>query len=159
MPASGGKESEMKLGGWQRLWLLFAALYAIPVIFFTWVEFPTADGIPHRAEFYRKLSKESLAKLVGERTSPSFVDPDEIGTTVEMPNGHGLPFRKDVTQQEISAVSHEYYDVLKAEAARERPKIIGYGVLWWLIPCVGAYALGWAIRWVYRGFRGDKTSP
>ena len=27
--------------------------------------------------------------------------------------------------------------------------------LWWIIPVIGIYVLGWAVGWVYRGFRSQ----
>ncbi|WP_129210700.1 hypothetical protein [Crenobacter cavernae] len=182
----------MKLGGWLRLWILMSVLYAIPIALLTWAEFPSVGRISHHGEFYDRLPKDSIEKLVGKGTSKiffdpdeigtdveilkgprlhfrngvvekgkgisqGFVDPDEIGDEVEMPNGHRLPFRSGVTEKDISAVANQYHDILKAEAFTERFKVIGYGFAAWLVPCIAAYILGWAIRWVYRGFRRDTS--
>lgn len=49
----------MKLNGWQRLWVLFSAIYSIFIISFVILDFPQAEDVPHRSDFYKKLSKKS----------------------------------------------------------------------------------------------------
>jgi hypothetical protein len=37
----------------------------------------------------------------------------------------------------------------------EQAKVVGFALLWWLIPSVLLYMFGVAVAWVIRGFRGN----
>jgi len=166
----------MKLGhlsGWQRLWVLVSATYLIAVTAVTYLELQSAETksyYSHDNSFYAKLKPESLSKLavsrrpsrgdpLGFESSIWFVDPDDVDTNVQMPNGHVLPFRKGVAAEQMRSIAQEYLNVAQQAKPDRRASIIGYAALAWIVPCVGLYFLGWGIGWVHRGFKkGSQAS-
>ena len=148
-----------RLNGWQRLWVLLSLIYSIPVAVVALLQFPTTNESYHTDDFYRELRKESLSKLVispsKSKSGGSFIDPDDIGTQVEMPNGHLLPFKKGVTDDEMRTVAREYHSITERATLNRRLRIVGYSLLAWITPCVALYLVGVGIAWVRRGFRSE----
>jgi len=53
----------MRLKGWHRLWIFMSLIYMCLIIVYCFIEFPKPERIAHKDEFYKKLSKQSLAML------------------------------------------------------------------------------------------------
>ena len=55
---------------------------------------------------------------------------------------------------DLSRIELEY--LRKLDGLRgEQAKVVGYALMWWLIPSSCLYLLGLAVAWVIRGFRGE----
>lgn len=72
---------------------------------------------------------------------------------VHIPNGHALVFHKNDAPIEIEASTLAYVSVLNQELTKEKISHVLKGFAVWAVPVIAVYALGWAIGWVYRGFR------
>ena len=75
-----------------------------------------------------------------------------IETTQEMPNGDVLRFWPETEQATVAAVARAYEDALDTQLRQERRAFALWAAAFWLVPCLVAYALGWAVGWIYRGF-------
>ncbi|MGI0015462.1 MAG: hypothetical protein ACREBU_18755 [Nitrososphaera sp.] len=138
----------MRLNGWQRLWVSASILYLIVVIAFAISEFPKPSNTYHQSEFYDQLSKESIKAITDT------LDAKDI-TRIRMPNGREIPFPAGTSEAVMSKVANEYNKILEREAAEKRYSFIAYASLWWLIPCLLLYVLGWSVGWVFRGFKPE----
>ena len=143
---------KLVLNGWQRLWVLASTLLLLPIAVVTVSTFPALEHVAHQSVFEINLSSDARSKLVAPDEKGIIWD-DLVGLEVKMPNGHILRFKKGVKNDIAKTVGSEYYDVLKREANKERLLHITTGVLWWLVAIFSIYALGWAVGWVYKGFR------
>jgi hypothetical protein len=142
------------------LWVLASIVYSIPVAVVAFLDLQSAGEktyYNHTDSFYEKLRPASLAALAVSRTQSGgsiwFVNPDDVDTQVEMPNGHALPFRKGVAKEQMRAVGEEYLVIAERSKPDRRASIISYALLAWIGPCIALYFLGWGIGWVYRGFK------
>jgi hypothetical protein len=151
-----------KLNGWQRLWVVGAALWLILVAltgFFLW---PTSVGVPH-AEVYRQMQPESVKKFAdweGWTEADGSEDvTDEITTgrmrvTSEI-GPHNVTFRADVSTTDMKRVGDEYYASLRQILAVNRATFSVKLIAAWAVPLAALYALGCAIAWIRRGFSHD----
>ena len=55
-------------------------------------------------------------------------------------------------------VGRAYWEIVETEIRHARLALIGGAALWWVIPSVALYALGWSVAWVRRGFRGSGSA-
>lgn len=61
----------MKLGGWWRLWIAVAGIYAAVVVSLAVRDFPEISSIHHHPSFVSQLSKESQSVLTRPPQSPT----------------------------------------------------------------------------------------
>ena len=150
----GRRAVRVRLTGWQRLWVVVSVVYLLAVAAAVALFWPSPEITFHRDEFTRRMPAESRLSLreiyAGEY--PAKEDRSD-GPSVEMPNGAVLVFTKTVPDAKMESVARDYWTIVEASSKEQRISLIGYGVLAWLVPCLGLYALGWAIGWVYRGFK------
>lgn len=145
----------MKLNGWHRLWILLSAVYLILVTLYVIFKFPNAAEIPHQAEFYKKLSQKSAAMI--ERDIFDEIQPG-FHPIIEMPNKHIIHFTVKVSEEDMNIASQEYWRVVEQKATEKRLHLLLYAFLFWAVPCIGLYALGWSINWVYKGFKQKRDA-
>jgi hypothetical protein len=151
----------MKLSGWVRLWIVGSALYMGGVVSYAFVERPRPESTLHSAAIYAALPTEMQRNFVDAR--PATADRqtliDEalkrgLVESIQMPNGHSIVLSKDESENEKTAIAQAYW--ASVEAATNQ-RVVGFViacVLWWLVPVLLVFALGWSIRWVYGGFKG-----
>jgi hypothetical protein len=160
----------MRINGWQRLWVVASALYLAAILMFAYSMFPGLERISHRVEFWDRLPKASIEKLLILEKMKPVTDPKlltELNATgpkatvkwdnvkpesASMPNGHELLFHVEATKEDIKEISNQYVKILREEAFPIRMNFLFLTLLVWIVPCVAAYVLGWAFGWVYRGF-------
>lgn len=142
----------LSLNGWQRLWVLASSIYFAVVTAYVVFEFPQPEKIKYDRAYVKKLSPQSQTLLVPE-DKEGWQSAEQWDTDVEMPNGARLSFKKGVPEIDMSAVAKEYWSLITQTANEHRWSLIGYAALAWLLPSIAIYGLGWAIGWVYRGFK------
>ena len=171
----------MKLNGWHRLWILLSIIYFVLVISYVIIKFPKAENIQHAGEFYKKLSKKSAEMIIsttyedtiglgGKDVTGEFyhstnlsrefilVPGPERGINEKMPNGHTIVFRYNCSEEDIRIASQEYWKAVEQKASEKRRHLLLYAFLFWIVPCMGLYALVWSINWVYKGFISKKDT-
>lgn len=142
----------MKIGGWHRLWIVASTTYFVLVSAFVFLNWVQPEGLPHIPDFYEQLAPESISKIVPSSKLDE-IDSREGVLRVKMPNAHVIPFYSEYSQDELEKVTDEYWSVVKKKAIQERTKLMLNAFLWWIIPCLVVYILGWSVRWIYRGFK------
>lgn len=84
------------------------------------------------------------------------IQPDiDFHPLIEMPNKHTIEFKAKLSEENMKIASEEYWQVVKQRATEKRLHLLLYAFLFWVVPCLGLYAIGWSIGWVYRGFRQE----
>jgi hypothetical protein len=148
-----------KIGGLQRLWVLVSGIYLILVIIFVSLTFPQSEQVTdYSNSLYDKLKPESRQKIFKPNSDRSLMAEAEkrhLTTRVRMPNGYIMHFSSGLPQKEIEAVANEYWDIVEAEARKERLRYLFLALLWFIVPVSALYGLGWSLGWVYRGFKGQ----
>jgi len=149
------------LNGWQRLWLLCAVIWAIPVALYMIQEISTeteseikSQWANAKIELIKKhhSSGETLAAL-RQRLYGSASD-EEIIHPAQTHSGH-FDFSTAVPVDESQAVDSMYESRLGQRQNQSTAKILMLGFLAWLAPVAGLYLFGKAVRWVYDGFRSN----
>lgn len=134
-----------KLNGWQRLWLLCVAIYAIPVVIFTYTaipETPTSSEILHDPNYINAdvaTKAATFFKYIGN--DPNYTSANEA-TKAAIRERFGIAGSQPITTEAGSI------DI----QGKSRLKIIALGFLAWALPSIAIFLFGIAIRWVYVGF-------
>src|SRR6266853_5354899 len=74
----------------------------------------------------------------------------ERGRLNELKNFNAENFKGQLVQLEID------YKARLEKTWKKRVEVVGIGFLAWLLPVIGAYVLGLAVGWVYRGFKQSR---
>ena len=165
----------MRLNGWQRLWVVGAVLWTLAVSLGAWRTwpivgketvsvFPNAYGGPPIG-YYEALAFAMGGSRVGGATDPLVVDANE-GQLVEIPNVGTVSFPKSMPTPEMEAraktLDDEHRKLLqrinqerREDFSAQRRGAIQFAIAALLLPPLAIYALGWALVWVYRGFRAS----
>ena len=156
----------MKLNGWHRLWIVLAAAWSLPVLTYTYLEWPIAGSIT-KADVYARMKSDDakrfvdyydvLAAKVGG-TSPRYTieDPGQQsneGLVVQI-DGRTVQFVNGVSREDMNLIAGSYHAALLRILAIKREALAIQAFALWMVPAVMLYALGWAIGWIRRGFRG-----
>ena len=151
------------MGGWQRLWVLVSGIYLILVIVFAVMTFPKPESIRHSQALYDQLAPELKKNILGVENSETYRSEKrdyleqarkrDLITEVEMPNGHIMVFLNEVPEPEMEIVAKKYWSLVERSATKQRIKHIGLAFVWWGLPALALYGLGWSVGWVCRGFR------
>ncbi len=161
------------LNGWQRLWVVVSVLWLLFVVGVSIVGdvIPTADGLEARlGRNTRYLQREwALATIEAARVASSVSGQTTAGgirasydelTDVEIVERVHDRF----PEVDFEPVDSDYQEKLDGEQTRhqerldalrvEQAKNIGLISLgWFAAPSVGLYLLGWAMAWVWHGFK------
>jgi hypothetical protein len=177
-----------QLGGWWRLWIVLTLIYGCAVAGFTWISWPEVSRVPHDPAFLKQMSSDAVLILERPKTlselESALVEADRAKNTefarelaqkivrlreapkwqqdpivLEMPNGHEFQVAGDTPSDLSKVVAREYVRVLQSVASERKLKSLGTAVLVWLVPSVVVCALGLAVAWVIRGFRGARREP
>ena len=150
----------MKLGGWQRLWVVSAVVYLVVVAGVAWSTWPAPASVTHAYTFYSRLPPEARTKILNSKVKieneQAFIQDARTAKDaelVEMPNGHILVFRKDLPGAAAEASAQAYWAAVEHVAYEKRFAHIAQAIAWWAIPLALIYSLGLAARWTYRGFK------
>jgi hypothetical protein len=201
-----------RLNGWQRIWVVLAVLWVIPVAFFAFADPPrynsggfgsdarVAKHMPTRAwqgsecngdelksggrkfrfgqtqewngEQWRVVLLREVAAELRRDLPEMFGGLSDEQTKTKMDDLRGpavvqfikvaaapfdarvvLCFDTHVSDAEMNRILNEYADSYTSAWWRAVAGHVGVAFLFWLIPGVALYALGWSIGWTWRGFR------
>jgi len=143
--------------------VIVSGIYLILVIGFVAFTFPQPEEISHKQLFYDQLRSELKEKLLGSENSERYRSEKQsylekarqrgLITEIEMPNGYIMTFSSELPEKEVLVVVERYWNIVKNEANEKRIHYLLLASLWWVLPVLALYGLGWSIGWVYRGFR------
>lgn len=203
----------LRLNGWQRLWILAGAVYAVWVVAFVWSDFQDTTVRSHERalgqlnlrtderlrpqveqEFRQEASVyvpgvgavtwEEADRLLDESSRPTPTD-DGVGsplldrtdaerqrweeavrqamraTVNEASRQQAIPSRLTSIRSEDTQHQNELRELEEQFRVVRRELLVGFYVpmalLYWAVPMVGVYVLGWltarSAAWVIRGFR------
>jgi ABC-type glycerol-3-phosphate transport system permease component len=139
----GVQEMARRLSGWQRLWIVFAVLYLLPVVGFTAMVFPKQSDIA-RTRLYDTIRAVREYREANEPDSN--LSDEEVIKRLHDKWGRKVDF---------SQIEAEYKQKVEA-LPMERAKAVGIAFLVWFIPVLLIYAIGMTVAWVIRGFRREN---
>jgi hypothetical protein len=140
----------MKLGGWQRLWIVLSAAMIVPFGLVVVNFLPQAGDVWHEDAYYEQLSETAKSQLA----PPDSVD----AIQVRMPNSHIIRTRPDVAVKKSTELFVEYNDIINAALRKQRISFVGAVVASWLVASLSLFAVGWVIGWVRRGFAASRNA-
>jgi hypothetical protein len=149
----------MRLGGWWRLWIVLALTYGLIVAVFTLSTFPTVESIPYDQSHLKLLSDRTLLILAG-RVQPPLPDGpawNRDPIILEMPNHHTFEVFGSTTSEQSQEIAKDYIRVLNSIARERRIGSLKTALLAWVLPCLLILVLGWAVGWIYRGFKRNSN--
>ncbi len=142
-----------RLNGWQRLWLLVSVIYFLLVVSLTALLLPKkSDYLRTRVYDTINLIIKNIPELRGSYAYqirdayPELSDDDVVKRIHSKFKG----------QVDFSSIEDEYNARL-AKLPSAQAEAFGIGFLFWIVPVALTYLLGWAIGWVIKGFRRNKT--
>jgi hypothetical protein len=145
-----------RLGGWWRLWIIGTGIYGAVVAIFQWEHINVrGHDIKFEKRHVERLSDRSLEIMIGAKASPdkaNWLNNREDKIIVRMPNGAEFPFPGGTPKEQLAEVSKDYDTVLKSLASERRFAAAIQASLIWLVPTFVVLGLGYAVRWIYRGF-------
>lgn len=133
-----------KLNGWQRLWLLCAAIWVIPVVMFTYTAIPK----PTPSEILQDRSYINADAATKAATFLKYIGNDPNYTSANEATKAAIRERFGIVESQSRTTEAGAIDI----QSKSRLKIIALGFLAWVLPSVVIYLFGIAIRWVYVGF-------
>ena len=135
----------MRLGGWQRVWVVLSVTYTSAVIIYLFVEFPKPEDILDISAIHSYMADQNVKKISNDSHE------DVLG--VEMPNGDVLYFVSSLPEKEVEKVAGDYYQAMVKVAKDNQRSLLIQVLLFWIIPIVLLYIFGWTVGWIYRGFK------
>ena len=172
----------MKLNGWQRLWILCCLIYGTVgtcFVVFSINEIP--QYAKHKDSFYSELSSDFMSKIAMDwevskekrrghdlltrgHDLLTFREFQEYTLTTEtdkfilkrVKNSHTINFKKPISEKEMTTIITKYNKICEDDSDSEQINLILVGLIFWFIPCVVVYLLGFAISWIIRGFKESK---
>jgi len=145
----------LRLNGWQRLWILLSALYLALVVVAAIAKMPrSSDYINTRVH----ASIDAVGKYM-EVSTPGYTYEGSYAVRqkhyADLSDEQILDrlHTKFAGKVDLEPIDREYKQKMQAEQAT----FLGYAVASWLGPITLLYAIGAAIAWVIRGFRRSDT--
>ncbi|MGZ4957208.1 MAG: hypothetical protein ACXV8Q_19090 [Methylobacter sp.] len=157
---------QIKLNGWQRLWVVAASIYLLAVCGFVAATLPDGASLElERATLAVEAALRAQVNVADElgdkRAELNALRNLDMGAARVRSETYG-----DLTNVEVIQRLRAKFDGkadftalderVKRDTDRlrdDRSKFILQAVAWWVIPALALYALGSAIGWIVRGFR------
>ncbi len=157
-PKSGAK---MRLNGWQRLWVVIIVAGLTPALWLAHELWPTAADMSN-FDVFTRMNPEDARRLAdysdvlaahygGYRADSSPGTPQGPVMDVE---AHTLQFIAGASRSDMNRTADSFSATLRRLLLRERIALAGEVLVWWALPSIALYLLGWAVAWIRRGFAG-----
>ena len=159
-----------RLNGWQRLWILLSATWLVVVVFGTITGYilPATRELNDQLEADKTEVNEFWVEATinvsfkpnplireipdVEATRRDYSDLDDVTFVEQWQESHPDVNFGQVNADYEDAIQHLHITYQK-DRERIVPRASGYGFLFWAVPSVLVYLLGWGVRWVWRGFK------
>lgn len=161
---------QLKLNGWQRLWVVVASIYFLIVCGFGAATFPNGASLESERA---SLAIGAVLRAQVDAAHARGDERDELNALRDLEKGSTqirLEAYSDLTNAEIIQRLRAKFDgkvdftALDEKAKRDterlrndRSEFIYKAAAWWVVPVLALYALGSAIGWIIHGFRDNKV--
>ncbi len=156
----------MRLGGWQRLWVVFSCVWLLVVGFFIFLVMPQI-GARETFECYETHRLISASETSGDK-SRTLEELRKLRSEIrsEIRRRHCAGKNRDELRSEIRRAQELHGERIDfgnmeskwqaqiTERRRAQAKSVIAGLSVWVASIAIVYVIGWAIGWVTRGFRG-----
>lgn len=149
----------MRLGGWQRLWIVLSVVAITPVAFVVLAFRAPADKPEDPAAYARLLEADVTIveiETIGEVRFPSDLSEQEITRLVKQAMSSAPPTVRTVAADHLRQRAERKAAEAKAENAAARKEnllLYAYGAATWLAFASLLYVAGWSVGWIRRGFK------
>lgn len=161
-----------RLNGWQRLWLVLMILYGLVVAVVTVAFFPKESDILNSWAWDAmrvaiddiKRTKKYDGTMWDFRDAffKNKTDEEIVHSLTDGARNINLADSKTADladyKSNILTLENKYQKQIK-DLPREQLKATGMAFLVWMIPALAIYVLGYAVGWIYRGFKEGPTQP
>lgn len=141
----------MRMNGWYRLWILLSFITLIAGAIYISASWPTAKSIADSLSLYEHLDPSARAQIEENESNSN------IG--VQMPNGHIIYLKNDVTASRKTEVLRQYETAIERNLRSKREDLITQVMLACLFISTSILISGLLVAWVIRGFRQDSRKP
>lgn len=142
--------------GWQ-LWMTLMVIWTVVVITYAWIDLPRAQQMAHNPQLLSKLSNEAASILFGRNAKAepagSALVWSEEPRIVRMSNGARLTFPATATGERVTFVKGEYFQLLNAEAGKQRGPYLLEVLAIWLAPAVLMLIAALTVSMICRGYK------
>ena len=156
----------MRLNGWQRLWVLIAIIYLIPIAIITINSFPTKNQIYNKWYEYlysiyyianEKTDNEgfllrSQIKNLDQQQKIIFLEAS-IRSKQHIDTGNEMDQIVYQNARQSIPDFRKTYEADLNELPSNQKEIITISLLIWIVPLVIVYIFGLILKWVYKGFK------
>ena len=133
--------------------MVIGFVYLLIIVAIVIIIFPSPENTIHSAEFYNNLSPEVRKKIISvKRFKPNKNLEDNI-IKIKFPNGHIFSLSNKLSENEKNKIGNAYWTVVQEQCNENRLQMIFHAFLFWILPMMGLYILGWSAGWVYKGFK------
>jgi hypothetical protein len=156
----------MRLNGWQRLWVVLSGLYFLAVCTFAVLTFPDGESLSRESanlavEIALQAQGKSAQTAGDQRALLNAMRDLEYGAARVRAEAYGDLSDTELIQRirakwEGQANFAPLNEKLRRDTKRIRDRRFNFALqalVWWIIPVLMVYALGWATAWVVRGFQ------
>ena len=146
--------------GWQRLWVVVAVIWILPVIAVTYERWPQAESITNVEVFAHMNPQDRLpideAATLNEWKLGGMSDDAAASAMERIPSVlvDGRRFRFG-DPEDFARFTAAFDLGLKQALTSKRKAFSGEAFAAWAMPLAALYTLGWAVRWVRRGFSAN----
>lgn len=146
----------MSLGGYHRLWIVSSLVYLGVVIIYVVMIWPNPLNISNKSVFYESLPDKVKNIIINTPLSDELAFIPEKSNPVEMPNKYIIYFKTNTSLEDMRKASAEYWKQVNKESFRQKIRILSFGVMFWIIPCLVIYILAFSINWIIQGFKNHR---
>ena len=157
--------AERKLGGWYRLWLLVAALYALAVVIVGFQKMPTEANL-YRAwdsEIVAWVVKSTNGRMPAEEVRQKFhlSDKDSVLRITERAEQNLASPDRDTQLDDLlkglQRIGREY-NVGREHLRQKQAQFVAIAFAYWASPVLLLLVIGYSVNWVRRGFQQGKIT-
>jgi hypothetical protein len=166
-----GLTMKKTLGGWGRLYVIVALFWGAVCVYDLIESWPTVIWSSDHSRVVKWMEPDSRAvfmkgKPEAERSEfdVSFIpvrSEDAEGQVkvhrISLSTGVALTFGDGISPDQAEKITSDYEHAARLVIRDRQMAALSGAFFTWMIVCAPLFALGWAVRWVYEGFRQSRN--